>query len=107
MGNLLSNAIKYSPQGGDVHFAVRDQGDALVFTVSDQGIGIPEADQAALFVSFHRASNVGPIAGTGLGLSIVKEAVTCHLGDIRVDSTVGQGSTFTVTLPTHPCTPED
>lgn len=107
VGNLLSNAIKYSPQGGDVHFAVRDQGDALVFTVSDQGIGIPEADQAALFVSFHRASNVGPIAGTGLGLSIVKEAVTCHLGDIRVDSTVGQGSTFTVTLPTHPCTPED
>lgn len=107
VGNLLSNAIKYSPQGGDVRFAVRNQGDALVFTVSDQGIGIPEADQAALFVSFHRASNVGPIAGTGLGLSIVKEAVTCHLGDIRVDSMVGQGSTFTVTLPTHPCTPED
>jgi PAS domain S-box-containing protein len=107
VGNLLSNAIKYSPQGGDVRFSVRDQGDALVFTVSDQGIGIPEADQAALFVSFHRASNVGPIAGTGLGLSIVKEAVTCHLGDIRVDSTVGQGSTFSVTLPTHHCTPED
>lgn len=107
VGNLLSNAIKYSPQGGNVRFSVRDEGDALVFTVSDQGIGIPEADQAQLFVSFHRASNVGPIAGTGLGLSIVKEAVTCHLGDIRVDSTLGQGSTFTVTLPTHVCTPED
>lgn len=107
VGNLLSNAIKYSPQGGNVRFSVRDEGDALVFTVSDQGIGIPEADQAQLFVSFHRASNVGPIAGTGLGLSIVKEAVTCHLGDIRVDSTEGQGSTFTVTLPTHHCTPED
>ena len=107
VGNLLSNAIKYSPQGGNVRFSVRDKGDALVFTVSDQGIGIPEADQAQLFVSFHRASNVGPIAGTGLGLSIVKEAVTCHLGDIRVDSTLGQGSTFTVTLPTHVCTPED
>ena len=107
VGNLLSNAIKYSPQGGNVRFSVRDKGDALVFTVSDQGIGIPEADQAQLFVSFHRASNVGPIAGTGLGLSIVKEAVTCHLGNIRVDSTLGQGSTFTVTLPTHVCTPED
>ncbi len=107
VGNLLSNAIKYSPQGGNVRFSVRDEGDALVFTVSDQGIGIPEADQAQLFVSFHRASNVGPIAGTGLGLSIVKEAVTCHLGDIRVDSTEGQGSTFTVTLPTRHCTPED
>ena len=107
VGNLLSNAIKYSPQGGDVHFAVRDRGDALVFTVSDQGIGIPEADQAQLFVSFPRASNVGPIAGTGLGLSIVKEAVTCHQGEVQVRSTVGQGSTFIVTLPTHPCTAED
>ncbi len=107
VGNLLSNAIKYSPQGGLVHFAVQDRGGALVFTVSDQGIGIPEADQAQLFVSFHRASNVGPIAGTGLGLSIVKEAVTCHLGSIQVRSQVGQGSTFTVTLPTHPCTAED
>lgn len=107
VGNLLSNAIKYSPQGGLVRFAVQDQGQALVFTVSDQGIGIPEADQAQLFVSFHRASNVGPIAGTGLGLSIVKEAVTCHQGEIRVTSTVGKGSTFTVTLPAHQCTPED
>jgi PAS domain S-box-containing protein len=98
-GNLLSNAIKYSPDGGKVSLRVQVQADHLVMTVRDQGIGIPEADQAHLFESFHRASNVGPIAGTGLGLSIVKDAVTCHLGNISVQSQVGQGSCFTVTLP--------
>jgi PAS domain S-box-containing protein len=107
VGNLLSNAVKYSPQGGTVLFAAQELDGALVFTVRDQGIGIPEADQAQLFVSFHRASNVGPIAGTGLGLSIVKEAVTCHGGQIAVHSIVGQGSTFTVTLPTRRCTAEE
>ena len=99
VGNLLSNAIKYSPSGGEVRLTVQARGDQLVFTVSDQGIGIPQADQAQLFTSFHRASNVGPIAGTGLGLSIVKEAVVCHQGSITVDSQVGQGSRFTVSLP--------
>ncbi|APW43570.1 sensor histidine kinase [Rhodoferax saidenbachensis] len=101
-GNLLSNAIKYSPDGGEVTLRVQVLADQLVMTVRDQGIGIPEADQAHLFESFHRASNVGPIAGTGLGLSIVKDAVTCHLGTISVQSQVGQGSCFTVTLPNPP-----
>jgi signal transduction histidine kinase len=72
----------------------------MVLTVTDQGIGIPEADQALLFQSFHRASNVGGIAGTGLGLSIVKEAVNCHRGTIEVKSVEGRGSQFTVMLPT-------
>ncbi len=107
VGNLLSNAVKYSPQGGVVLFAVQELDGALVLTVRDEGIGIPQADQAQLFASFHRASNVGPIAGTGLGLSIVKEAVTCHQGQIAVHSTEGRGSTFTVTLPTRRCTAED
>ena len=106
MGNLLSNAIKYSPHGGTVCLRVEDQGDTLLFTVSDQGIGIPEADQDQLFVSFHRASNVGAIAGTGLGLPIVKEAVSCHAGSIAVESAEGLGSTFRVVLPTHHCLPE-
>ncbi|WP_294764596.1 ATP-binding protein [uncultured Rhodoferax sp.] len=106
VGNLLSNAIKYSPHGGTVCLRVEDQGDTLLFTVSDQGIGIPEADQDQLFVSFHRASNVGAIAGTGLGLPIVKEAVSCHAGSIAVESAEGLGSTFRVVLPTHHCLPE-
>ncbi len=100
VGNLLSNAFKYSPHGGEVRLAVQEAPGALVVTVADQGIGIPEADQARLFENFHRASNVGGIAGTGLGMSIVKEAVLCHRGSIQVHSQVGTGSRFTVTLPT-------
>lgn len=100
VGNLLSNAVKYSPQGGCVTFSAREADGAMVLTVKDQGIGIPEADQALLFHTFHRASNVGGIAGTGLGLSIVKEAINCHRGTIEVRSIVGQGSQFTVMLPT-------
>ena len=103
VGNLLSNAIKYSPNGGEVRFSVRPEGQNLVFSISDQGIGIPQADQENLFASFHRASNVGPIAGTGLGLSIVKEAVVCHQGHISVESDVDKGSCFTVRLPAQPC----
>jgi signal transduction histidine kinase len=107
VGNLLSNAIKYSPLGGDVHFSIHQQGDQLAFVVADQGIGIPESEQAALFSSFYRASNVGSIAGTGLGLSIVKEAVTCHQGTISVRSQVGAGSEFTVILPISTSIAED
>ena len=99
VGNLLSNAFKYSPQGGTVTFAARKKKGEIVLTVSDQGIGIPQADQALLFQTFHRASNVGAIAGTGLGLSIVKEAVDCHQGRMEVQSTEGEGSQFTVMLP--------
>ena len=99
VGNLLTNAVKYSPDGGTVSFCVDEAAGELVFTVADQGIGIPEQDQASLFQSFYRASNVGPIVGTGLGLSIVKEAVGCHKGRIQVASEVGRGSRFTVMLP--------
>ncbi len=104
-GNLLSNAVKYSPDGGQVRLSAAVQGDQLVLEVSDQGIGIPQADQAQLFESFHRASNVGSIAGTGLGLSIVKDAVRCHHGTIAVHSRVGHGSRFTVSLPHQPLPP--
>jgi len=97
--NLLSNAVKYSPRGGRVSLCIQTRPDALALVVSDQGIGIPAADQTRLFESFHRASNVGTISGTGLGLFIVKEAVTMHQGSIAVVSGIDQGSTFTVTLP--------
>jgi PAS domain S-box-containing protein len=100
VGNLLSNAVKYSTQGGTVRLSVSEHMNQITIAVRDEGIGIPLADQARLYQSFHRASNVGTIAGTGLGLSIVKEAVLCHKGTIAVDSVVGQGSCFTVMLPT-------
>jgi signal transduction histidine kinase len=100
VGNLLSNAVKYSVHGGNVWLSVTEQPGQIAITVRDEGIGIPLADQGRLYQGFHRASNVGAIAGTGLGLSIVKEAVLCHKGTIAVDSAVGQGSCFTVMLPT-------
>jgi hypothetical protein len=63
------------------------------------GIGIPMTDQAYLFESFYRASNVGQVAGTGLGLTIVKDAVDCHNGRVQVQSQECKGSSFTVFLP--------
>lgn len=98
LGNLLSNAVKYSPAAGAVQLRVADQGGAWAFEVSDQGIGIPAHEQAHLFDTFHRASNVGDIPGTGLGLSIVKRAVEAHGGTIEVRSDVGCGSCFKVVL---------
>ncbi|HEY9649361.1 MAG TPA: HAMP domain-containing sensor histidine kinase [Coleofasciculaceae cyanobacterium] len=69
--------------------------------MSDRGIVIPSEDQKRLFETFHRATNVGTIPGTGLGLAIVKECVDVHQGQIAVESKVGVGTTFTVTLPIY------
>ena len=99
LSNLLSNAIKYSPTGSIVQFnLICEQGEAI-FRVQDEGIGIPSSDQAQLFDSFYRASNVGTIPGTGLGLAIVKKSVDLYGGKIAVKSVVEVGTTFTVTLP--------
>ncbi|HRE18121.1 MAG TPA: PAS domain S-box protein, partial [Rhodocyclaceae bacterium] len=99
LGNLLSNAFKYSPSGGVVRFDTRMEEGNLAFTVTDQGIGIPEDELHRLFESFHRANNVGNIPGTGLGLAIVKKAVDAHCGTIAVTSKVGEGTCFRVSLP--------
>jgi PAS domain S-box-containing protein len=98
LGNLLGNALKYSP-GGAVHFEVDCRPDAVAFTVADRGIGIPEDDLPHLFEAFHRARNVGAITGTGLGLAIVKRCVDLHGGTIEVESRLGEGTRFVVTLP--------
>jgi signal transduction histidine kinase len=99
IGNLLSNAIKYSPQGSQVKFDLACDQDQAILRIQDEGIGIPVKDQQHLFKSFHRGSNVGTISGTGLGLAIVKSSVDLHGGQIAVESEVGVGTTFTVTLP--------
>ncbi|WAK74529.1 sensor histidine kinase [Limnospira sp. PMC 289.06] len=67
--------------------------------IKDSGIGIPKLDIKRLFEPFHRGSNVGNISGTGLGLSLVKKAVDLQLGEIRVESEEGIGTTCTVILP--------
>lgn len=97
--NLVFNAVKYSPGGGDVRIACRHQGSSLTLQIQDQGIGIPQENQENIFEPFYRAKNVGYIAGTGLGLAIVKQGVHAHQGTISVESEVGKGTTFTITLP--------
>lgn len=97
--NLLGNALKYSDPDTPVRFAVSGVGGQMHLRISDQGIGIPEADLPRLFGSFHRGTNVGNISGTGIGLHIVKECVDLHQGEIEVSSRPGQGTTFTVRLP--------
>jgi len=105
LSNLLSNAIKYSPGGRTVQFNLTCLDDKVVFQIQDQGIGIPPEDQPRLFEAFHRATNVGPIQGTGLGLTLVKQCVDLHRGEITFTSVVGEGTTFTVTLPLSNETP--
>jgi signal transduction histidine kinase len=102
--NLVSNAVKYTPDGGGVRISLETRGDVAVVSVADEGLGISEQDQALLFTEFFRSSNPVAVAqpGTGLGLAIVKRIVERHRGTVDVDSTLGQGSTFTVTLPAAP-----
>jgi len=97
--NLLSNAVKYSPDGGTVLLEVRCEPESFQLRVQDEGIGIPEPDQARLFETFHRAHNVGDVKGTGLGMAIVKRAVDALGGMIGFESQVGVGTTFVVRLP--------
>ncbi|PMB21776.1 ATP-binding protein [Fischerella thermalis] len=99
LGNLLSNAIKYSHPDSIVYFELRFKNQTVIFNIKDEGIGIPLEDQKQLFQPFYRANNVGSIPGTGLGLAIVKKCLEAHGGEITVNSEVGVGTTFTVTLP--------
>jgi PAS domain S-box-containing protein len=99
LSNLLSNAIKYSPPGSTVRFKLTIRDGEAMFQIQDQGIGIPKEDQERLFEPFHRAQNVGQISGTGLGLAIVKKTVDLQGGKITVNSEVGIGTIFTVTIP--------
>ncbi|OLT59787.1 hybrid sensor histidine kinase/response regulator [Moorena bouillonii] len=101
LSNLLSNGIKYSPDGGDIQFDLIMSDHSTMFRIQDSGIGIPPEDQKRLFEAFQRSSNVGTISGTGLGLAIVKKCVNLHGGEICVESEVGVGTAFTVTLPLH------
>ena len=97
--NLLSNAVKYSPPGRPVRLGLFLDGPAAVFTVRDEGIGIPAADREHLFQSFHRGRNAAHVQGTGLGLVIVKRCCDLHGAAIAVESKEGRGSTFTLRLP--------
>lgn len=98
--NIVDNAIKYTPPNGKVRIAVDKEGDLLKITISDNGVGIPEAELPKLFFKFFRASNVIRLQteGTGLGLFITKNIILRHGGTISVDSVEGKGTTFTVRI---------
>jgi PAS domain S-box-containing protein len=107
VGNLLSNAIKFTPDDGRISVrAIRDGARAVV-EVSDTGIGIAEGDLAQIFDQYFRAQQArnDSIRGTGLGLAIVHAIAEQHSGSIEVASTLGVGSTFTLTLPLATTTP--
>jgi len=98
--NLLSNALKYILPGGKIVVRAGLAQKQLILQVQDSGIGIPALDLPYIFDKFYRASNSSSeYSGTGLGLAIVKSIVENHNGRIWVESTVGQGTTFTVVLP--------
>ena len=104
IGNLVSNALKYSPDGGPVTLAVRqerqDDTDWAVLYVRDEGLGIPADEVPRVFERFYRARNVaGVIEGTGLGLTGVSQIIDQHGGKVSVESDEASGSTFTVRLP--------
>lgn len=101
VGNLVANAIVYSPSGSRVGVGVKVDDDVVEIAVSDQGIGISEADRERIFERFYRADDARSrrTGGTGLGLSIVKHATQRHGGEVRVWSRPGHGSTFTMRLP--------
>jgi len=98
--NLLGNALRYTQKGGKIDVVLREENEQIIFQVCDDGVGIPAADRPHIFEKFYRASNVvDDISGSGLGLAIVKTIVENHNGRIWVDSTEGEGSTFTIVLP--------
>ncbi|MBN9157433.1 MULTISPECIES: sensor histidine kinase [unclassified Microbacterium] len=101
VGNLIANAIVYSPRGSRVGVGVRVDDGVVEISVSDQGIGIEEADRDRIFERFYRADEARSrrTGGTGLGLSIVKHATQRHGGEVRLWSRPGRGSTFTMRLP--------
>ena len=99
--NLLDNALQYTPAGGRIEVRAAARAQEVILTVSDTGIGIPQAEQERIFERFYRvdAARSRQAGGTGLGLSIARHIVEAHGGRIWVESTVGQGSHFHFSIP--------
>ena len=98
--NLLSNAIKFTPEGGQIEVAAVPKNGSVEVSVSDTGVGIATADQEAVFEEFRQVGTAEKKAeGTGLGLTLCRKFIELHGGKIWVKSQVGEGSTFTFTLP--------
>ncbi|WP_458126767.1 sensor histidine kinase [Paenibacillus sp. Z3-2] len=104
--NILGNSIKFSRDGGMIKVSIEEDIKTVTVRISDTGIGIPLEDQKRIFERFFKAdrSHSRKYDGSGMGLAIVKQIVSLHQGEIRVESEPGQGTTFIITLPFHPPT---
>ena len=104
--NLVGNAIKYAPEGGEVTVAGKDEGETVLLTVEDEGLGIPAPHREKIWERFHRVdddADTRAVSGTGIGLYLVRHLAQAHGGDVWLDwSEVGQGSRFAVRLPKRP-----
>mgnify|MGYP000661909467 CR=1 FL=1 len=102
MNNLISNAIKYSPNGGTVTVKAREEKNQIIISVTDRGIGVSQDDLNNIFKPFNRSkATKDTIPGIGLGLSASRRIVELHGGELKVESTLGKGSTFYIALPTQ------
>jgi signal transduction histidine kinase len=99
--NLLDNALKYSNGRKTIDVRIETRGETVRVSVQDHGIGIAKGDQKKIFEKFYRVGSglVHDVKGSGLGLSIVQHVVVAHSGRVEIDSTPGEGSTFTIVLP--------
>ncbi|QJD82885.1 sensor histidine kinase [Cohnella herbarum] len=102
--NLLGNSIKFSKEGDIIEVSVKQNNNHAIVRISDNGIGISPEDQKRIFERFFKAdrSHSRKYDGSGMGLAIAKQIVSLHHGDIQVESEIGRGTTFIVTLPITP-----
>ncbi|MBL4953358.1 cell wall metabolism sensor histidine kinase WalK [Neobacillus sp. YIM B02564] len=106
--NIISNALKYSPEGGQITFAIKEKGDNIIVSVTDEGVGIPKESLGKIFDRFYRVdkARTRKLGGTGLGLAIAKEIIKVHGGKIWAKSREGKGTTIAFSLP-YESTEED
>ena len=99
--NITDNAVKYTPEGGTVQILVYNEGERCRIEISDNGIGIPKDDAEKIFERFYRVdkARARETGGTGLGLAIAKSVVESHGGTVSVDSTLGEGTRFIISIP--------
>jgi two-component system sensor histidine kinase BaeS len=101
LGNLVSNALRYTPAGGSICLGAEARAGQLLLSVADTGSGIAAEHLPNIFERFYRAdaSRQQQTGGSGLGLAIVRSMVEAHGGSIAVESELGKGTTFTISLP--------
>ena len=102
IAHLIDNAVKYTPPGSPIVIGARATQKSVMIHVTDQGPGIAEGEQSRIFDKFYRGSREQHLKGTGMGLAIAREIIRAHGEEISVQSSPGQGSEFSFSLPIAP-----